>query len=166
MQCMTQQEIQDVIQRLRQLNDTVQKMSQSAQSGSDTSAAQLKNIAETKMQQELSEVASTIQTKLIGPLSLATKQLQTYQSLINVPVGIATSDGLGENRSCPTTYAYLKQLATALFAPPIAELSALLSSYSGPMSQLNAELQKASSLTIQTSSGSDQASINAPKVSK
>lgn len=169
LQCMTPGEIQDITNRLRQLNDTVQKMSQSAQSGSDSSAEKVKADMEAKMKEELSEVADTIQTKLIPPMTMATQQLSMYQQLMKIPPEINTcidTDTHGKPIKDPYTYQYLTMVASMLYAPNIAKLSALVSSVAEPMARLNAELQKASSLTVQISPSSGETSVNAPQVSK
>ena len=142
---MTPEDINDLANRIKDLNEYVQKTVKDSQYWSEQKILKTKEKLEKYISSEMSEVSKAVQEQIDPVIESITQLKSKYEDLLPENV----SGNLGH------VISYLENVATELFLGPYNEILELLSSYAVPIKRLNAEMQKMSTITL--------ASVNSAK---
>ena len=150
---MKTEEIDEVTQRLRAINDCITLLLAEA-SGDVTTKAflYLKRKALQYAQKELEEIGKIIIEKVEPIIKSALEQVAILQILTQIPT------------SPEEVVTYLPHLIEFLFGKPMANLISLLASYVEPIMRLASEIQRTQSLINQTIALGSSFKLKAPDI--
>lgn len=145
MKVMSPEDINDLANRVKELNDYIQKTLEDSQYWTENQTLKKKEKLRKYMSTEMTKVSKVVENQVDPVVNSITKLKDKYEKLLPSEV----SGDLGH------VIGYLEDVATELFLGPYNEILKLLASYAIPITRLNAEMQKLSTISLK--------SVNLPK---
>ena len=145
MKVMSPQDVNDLADRVKEINDYIQKTLEDSQYWAEDQILKKKEKLRKYMSDEMTEVSKAVEEQVDPVVKSITKLKDKYENLL--PENI--SGDLGH------VIGYLEDMASELFLGPYKEILELLASYAIPITRLNAEMQKLSTVSLK--------SVNLPK---
>ena len=143
MKVMSPEDINDLANRVKELNDYIQKTLEDSQYWTENQILKKKEKLRKYMSTEMTKVSKVVENQVDPVVKSITKLRDKYEKLL--PSKISADNVVG----------YLIDVATELFLGPYNEMLELLASYAIPIARLNAEMQKLSTISLK--------SVNLPK---
>lgn len=140
MKVMSPQDVNDLADRVKELNDYIQKTLEDSQYWAENQILKKKEKLTKYMSSEMTKVSKAVAEQVDPVVKSITKLKDKYEELL--PNNI--SGDLGD------VINYLKKVATELFSGPYYEMAELLASYAVPIARLNAEMQKMSTISLKS----------------
>ena len=140
MKVMSPQDVNDLADRVKELNDYIQKTLEDSQYWAENQILKKKEKLRKYMSNEMAKVSKAVEKQVDPVVNSITKLKKKYEKLLPTKV----SGDLGH------VIGYLEDVATELFSGPYNEILELLASYAIPVARLNAEMQKLSTVSLKS----------------